>query len=106
MWFRLGHLDLCVKLHQSIARIVNPLLFEPDKIFVNPLFQCLYVFFCYCHQDGITYGAIEEASRSSKSIDECVIVNFRDKNAAIARKLSNDVFFISLTKCHDMSSGV
>ena len=72
VWFRLGQLDLCVKLHQSIAWIVNPLLFELDKIFVNPLFQCLYVFFCYCHQDGITCGAIKEASRSSKAIDECV----------------------------------
>ena len=34
---------------------------------------------------GITCGAIEEASRSSKAINERVIINFRDKNATIVR---------------------
>ena len=36
-------------------------------------------------QVGVTFGAIEEASRSSKAIDERVILNFRDKNVVIAR---------------------
>ena len=35
-------------------------------------------------QGGITYGAIEEASRYSKAIEKRVIMNFRDKNAVIA----------------------
>ena len=35
-------------------------------------------------QGGITCGAIEEASRSSKTIDKRVIINFRDKHAVIA----------------------
>ena len=106
VWFRLGQLDFCVKLHQSIARIVNPLLFEPDKIFVNPLFQCLYVFFCYCHQDGITCGAIKEASRSSKAIDQCVIIDFCDKNTVIAPFRDEMMFLtffgLNFLICHEM----
>ena len=36
-------------------------------------------------QGGITCGAINEPTKSSKAIDECVIINFRDKNVVIAR---------------------
>ena len=36
-------------------------------------------------QCGITCGAIDEPSRSSKAIDKHVIINFRDKNVVIAR---------------------
>ena len=36
-------------------------------------------------QGGTTCGTIDEASRSSKAINELVIINFRDKNAVIAR---------------------
>ena len=36
-------------------------------------------------QGGITCGAIEDPRKSSKAIDERVIINFRDKNAVIAR---------------------
>ena len=39
----------------------------------------------YCWQCGITCGAIDEPSRSSKAIDKRVIINFRDKNVVIAR---------------------
>ena len=35
-------------------------------------------------QGGVTCGAIEEASRSSKAIDERVIIHFRGRNAIIA----------------------
>ena len=43
-----------------------------------------------CHyncasQGGITCGAIDEPRKSSKAIDERVIINFRDKNVVIAR---------------------
>ena len=38
-----------------------------------------------CRQGGITCGAINEPRKSSKAIDECVIINFRDKNVVIAR---------------------
>ena len=44
-------------------------------------------------QNGITCGAIEEASRSSKAIDERIIINFCDKNAVTARfRNKHDVF--------------
>ena len=36
-------------------------------------------------QGGITCGAIDEPRKSSKAIDERVIINFRDKNGVIAR---------------------
>ena len=36
-------------------------------------------------QDGITCGAIDEASRTSNAIERRVIINFRDKNAVIVR---------------------
>ena len=42
---------------------------------------------------GITYGAIDEASRSSKALDERVIQEFLIKNAVIAHfHDKNDVF--------------
>ena len=41
--------------------------------------------FWYCHQGGITCGAIDEPRKTSKAIDERVIINFRDKNVVIAR---------------------
>ena len=36
-------------------------------------------------QGGITCGAIDGPRKSSKAIDERVIINFRDKNVVIAR---------------------
>ena len=36
-------------------------------------------------QGGITCGAIDVPTKSSKAIDERVIINFRDKNVVIAR---------------------
>ena len=36
-------------------------------------------------QGGITCGAIDEPRKSSKAMDERVIINFRDKNVIIAR---------------------
>ena len=41
---------------------------------------------CVATQGGITCGAIDEPRKSSKAIDERVIINFRDKNVVIARK--------------------
>ena len=38
-----------------------------------------------CDQGGITCGAIDEPRKSSKAIDERVIINFRDKNVVLAR---------------------
>ena len=38
----------------------------------------------YQGQGGITCGAIDEPRKSSKAIDERVIINFRDKNVVIA----------------------
>ena len=44
-------------------------------------------------QGGITYGTIDEASRSSKALDGCVIQEFLIQNAVIAHfPDKNDVF--------------
>ena len=45
-------------------------------------------------QGGITYGAIEEASISSKTIDKHVIINFCDKNAWITRFRDKMIFYL------------
>ena len=37
------------------------------------------------NQGGITCGTIDEPRKSSKAIDERVIIDFRDKNVVIAR---------------------
>ena len=42
-------------------------------------------------QGGITCGAIDEPRKSSKAIDERVIINFRDKNVLIARFRNKNV---------------
>ena len=42
-------------------------------------------------QGGITCGAIDEPRKSSKAIDERVIINFRDKNVVIARFCDKNV---------------
>ena len=49
---------------------------------------------------GKTCGAIEEASRSSKAIDERVIIIFCDKNVVIARfRDKNDGFILFIYIC-------
>ena len=45
----------------------------------------------YLGQGGITCGAIDEPRKSSKAIDERIIINFRDKNVVIARFCDNNV---------------
>ena len=53
-----------------------------------------HIIFCYPDQGGITCGAINEASRSSKAIEKHVIINFCDKNVVIVRfRDKNDVFY-------------
>ena len=55
--------------------------------------QVIVVVHCL-KQCGITCGAIDEPSRSSKAIDKRVIINFCDKNAITARFCDkNDVFY-------------
>ena len=48
--------------------------------------------FPYVYQGGITCGAIDEPRKSSKAIDEHVIINFRDKNVVIARFRDKNVY--------------
>ena len=43
-------------------------------------------------QGGITCEAIDEPKKSSKAIDERVIINFRDKNVVIARFRDKNVY--------------
>ena len=40
---------------------------------------------CCGQQGGITCGTIDEPRKSSKAIDERVIINFRDKDVVIVR---------------------
>ena len=47
--------------------------------------------YVYLSQGCIACGAIEEASRSSKAINERVIINFCDKNVVIARFRNKNV---------------
>ena len=47
-------------------------------------FQLLPTAHANQRQGGITCGAIDEASRSSKAIEKRLIINFRDENAVIA----------------------
>ena len=50
------------------------------------------VFLITFKQGGITCGAIDEPRKSSKAIDERVIINFRDKNVVIARFSDKNVY--------------
>ena len=43
-------------------------------------------------QGGITCGAIDEPRKSSKAIDGCVIINFRDKNVVFAGFCDKNVY--------------
>ena len=43
-------------------------------------------------QGGITCGAIDEPRKSSKAIDEHVIIDFCDKNVVIARFRDKNVY--------------
>ena len=51
--------------------------------------KCDYITYM---QGGITCGAIDEPRKSSKVIDERVIINFRDKNVVIARFRDKNVY--------------
>ena len=51
----------------------------------------------YMYQGGITCGVIDEPRKSSKAIDEHVIINFCDKNVAIARFRDKNGGFILFT---------
>ena len=44
------------------------------------------------HQGGITCGAIDEPTKSSKAIDERVIINFCEKNVVIAHFRDKNVY--------------
>ena len=46
-------------------------------------------------QGGITCGTIDEPRKSSKAIDERVIIDFRDKNVIIARFSDKNGGFLS-----------
>ena len=46
----------------------------------------------YVVQGGMTCGTIDEPKKSSKAIDERVIINFRDKNVVIARFCDKNVY--------------
>ena len=51
----------------------------------NMHFYTIHVFDIGLFQGGITCGAIDEPRKSSKAIDERVIINFLNKKVVIAR---------------------
>ena len=61
-----------------------------NKLIVNQL--PYYLSNWGLQQGGITCGAIDEPRKSSKAIDERVIINFRDKNGVIARFRDKNVY--------------
>merc|ERR1712107_9149 len=67
-------------------------------IYTNMCVFCLTILFKALannhslRQGGITCGAIDEPRKSSKAIDERVIINFRDKNVVIARFRNKNVY--------------
>jgi len=63
--------------HQRTVTVAESLLDIPFSFLTTP--------HTYPDQGGITCGAIDEPRKSSKAIDERVIINFRDKNVVIAR---------------------
>ena len=64
-------------------------LLVSQTIFLNIPFLCETP---TVSQGGITCGAIDEPRKSSKAIDERVIINFRDKNVVIARFRDKNVY--------------
>merc|ERR1712107_161412 len=62
--------------------IFGPFYLRPDQKTMRT--SCRSGFLLWW-QGGITCGAIDEPRKSSKAIDERVIINFRDKNVVIAR---------------------
>ena len=64
--------------------------FPPKLLWVTKIFTP--------YQGGITCGAIDEPRKSSKVIDERVIINFCDKNVVTARfRDKNEVFVLFIT---------
>ena len=68
-----------------------PLSFKCKTVVKHFLYLALVI--CSMGQGGITCGAIDEPTKSSKAIDERVIINLCNKNVAIAHfRDKNDVF--------------
>ena len=55
------------------------------RLFNLAMVGVVVVLCCCPAQGGITCGTIDEPRKSSKAIDERVIIDFRDKNVVIAR---------------------
>ena len=75
-------------------RYAGPSRLAVDDIEVEKLVQQFRQGTSYLMQGGITCGAIEDPRKSSKAIDERVIINFRDKNGVIARFRDKNVVIV------------
>ena len=77
---------------------ILPTLPPPSPLISNAILQLLLPhrvstrYLVALDQGGITCGAIEDPRKSSKAIDERVIINFRDKNVVIARFRDKNVY--------------
>ena len=81
-------MDLVLQLHLLIPQLAQLLWQVLDQ---EPVGEDVDEH-CGEGQGGITCGAIDEPRKSSKAIDERVIINFRDKNVVIARFRNKNVY--------------
>ena len=93
--------------HQLALLLPRQRAVRPDVVIAPPSLETFLVNHPFCRfqahpplegvtpgQGGITCGAIEDPRKSSKAIDERVIINFRDKNGVIARFRDKNVVIV------------
>ena len=81
---RIYSLEKCTTAQNAITQVAITIISSDTKPNIQKqLTSC---------QGGITCGAIEDPRKSSKAIDERVIINFRDKNVVIARFRDKNVY--------------
>ena len=84
MTLGLVHLNIPDNCHFSHSRNLRPRHFTLESEYIREKMSH--------DQGGITFGAIEDPRKSSKAIDERVIINFRDKNVVIAHFRDKNVY--------------
>ena len=83
--------EVCFPAVQSWFPVLEQAVFTLQLITFEPC-NCNFNVHFPVHQGGITCGPIDEPTKSSKAIDERVIINFRDKNVVIARFRDKNVY--------------
>ena len=92
-----SHSELVTKKHvnfRNVTLCLSQKFPESDPRVWHRRYISLDLVYRIClRQGGITCGTIDEPRKSSKGIDERIIIDFRDKNVVIARfRDQNEVF--------------